>query len=320
MFLHVVVALVLDPLWPWIMPEPDDSDIPPLQIVMLEPEVEEEEVEEPDPEIDWDGQLVEVAEPEEQIKPEDAEYLAEYDTVVPEEMRSERFRINPEVVAPEFSQDDVVRQEDIMDLNVTDESTGATVGNNRFDPQQDGNRAAIPSRWQVTNKEGPQDPVPSSAAEALISGAPSNDLLDEQVGPGTYLNTKEFKYAEYLNTIRRMVNFWWEHNLHNLPSGLPFSKPQYETVVEVTLNANGVMDEIVVLEESGIEAVDTALVDAWRMAGPFPPVPEGLLERDGRAYLPPMSFTLSIGQASNQYQGIDPRAGVQFPGILKSPR
>ena len=37
-------------------------------------------------------------------------------------------------------------------------------------------------------------------------------------------------------------------------------------------------------------------------------------------YLDDFDFVVVLSQARNQYQGIDPRAGVQFPGILKSPR
>jgi hypothetical protein len=29
---------------------------------------------------------------------------------------------------------------------------------------------------------------------------------------------------------------------------------------------------------------------------------------------------VQVGQAQANYQGIDPRSGVQFPGILKAPR
>ena len=71
---------------------------------------------------------------------------------------------------------------------------------------------------------------------------------------------------------------------------------------------------------SGNDPLDDAVVRAFRVAGPFPNPPDGLVAKDGRVYLPNMSFTVGVGQARMQYQGIDPRAGVQYPGILKSPR
>jgi hypothetical protein len=59
---------------------------------------------------------------------------------------------------------------------------------------------------------------------------------------------------------------------------------------------------------------------AFRMAGPFPNPPVQLVDSDGRARLPDFGFVVQVGQARAQYHGIDPRADVQFPGILKSPR
>ena len=75
-----------------------------------------------------------------------------------------------------------------------------------------------------------------------------------------------------------------------------------------------------VVVASGSEELDDAVVRAFKLAGPFPNPPEGLIESDGRVYLPDMDFTVQFRIGRSQYQGIDPRAGVQYPGILKSPR
>ena len=199
-------------------------------------------------------------------------------------------------------------------------STGAQVGNHRFDPDRHGALAALPSKWTTTNKEGPQDPVPSQHRDAAVAGAPSNDLLKEDVGDATNLNTKEFLYAGYLNRIRRLVNFYWQQNLDNLASSVPLPKPSYTTEVHSILNSQGQLEYIEVVAGSGSEPLDDAVVRAFRLAGPFPNPPEGLIQKDGRVYLPEMDFTVQVGIARVQYQGIDPRAGVQYPGILKSPR
>ena len=37
--------------------------------------------------------------------------------------------------------------EDLVDVNAEQESTGATTGNNRFDPDRDGTLASLPSKW-----------------------------------------------------------------------------------------------------------------------------------------------------------------------------
>jgi protein TonB len=319
---NVGVLVVLAVLWPWLVPDQPERSARPVSLVILSPEEEEEELEEEEEEEEEEpeGQIVEVAPPEEEEVPEESDYLAEYDMVVEEETRSDKFKVNPEVLAPQYSQEEVFEKEDVVDLNVEKESTGATEGNHRFDPNTDGSLAALPSPWKLTNKEGPQDPVPSAQTTTTIAGAPQNDLLREKRADQVALNTKEYLYAGYLKRIRRLVNYYWQQNLDNLPSSATLSRPRYSTAVEVVLNSEGALEVIEVTKEAGVPELDDCVVRAFRAAGPFDNPPEGLIEKDGRVYLPVMDFTVELSTARAQYQGIDPRAGVQFPGILKSPR
>ncbi|MEZ4319209.1 MAG: energy transducer TonB [Myxococcota bacterium] len=291
----------------------------PVKLVILDPvekDTEEDEPEEPE----FEGQIVEVAPPEVEEKPEDADYLAEHDQVVPEETRTEKFKINPEILAKQYSREEQLKMEDLVDVNVDKQSTGAQVGNDRFDPDRDGTLASLPSPWTVTNREGIQDPMLASHADAALSGAPQNDKLDERISDEVNLNTKEYLYASYLKRIRRLVNFYWNQNLDNLPASVKFSKSKYNTVVNVVLDSDGALEFIEVTTPCGSDPLDEAVVSAFKLAGPFPHPPEGLVAKDGRVYLPDMGFEVALGTARMQYQGIDPRAGVQFPGILKSPR
>ncbi|MBX2801606.1 MAG: TonB C-terminal domain-containing protein [Myxococcales bacterium] len=315
---QALLLLLLAVIEPWLVP-PDRGNARPVSLMIVQPPPEVP-LDEEDPDQDYEGQIVEVAPPLEEEVPEDAEYLAEYDQVVPEETRSEKFEINPEVLSPEFSREQQAEEQDVVDLNVEKESTGATVGNHRFDPNVDGTMAAIPSPWEKTNREGPMDPVRSSQRQAVLSGAPQNDLLDEVRGEVVSLNTLKYPYAGYMDRIRRQVNFWWKQNIDNLPSSARLSQSRYLTEVEVILNADGALELIEVTRESGSDLMDDCVVRAFRLAGPFENPPEGLIQKDGRVYLPDFDFTVSFGTARMQYQGIDPRAGVQFPGILKSPR
>ena len=84
-------------------------------------------------------------------------------------------RVNPEVVADAYSEDDQVQFEDLMNLNVTEPSTGAQVGNERFDPDRDGSLAALPSPFTLTNKEGLQKPVPSATTSKGRHTRPPSD-------------------------------------------------------------------------------------------------------------------------------------------------
>jgi TonB family protein len=289
----------------------------PVELVFVDPP---DPIAPEEPESEVRGQIVDLPDPKVQDTPEKADYLAETDRTVEEETKTQEVQVNPEILAPEYSEESRLELQDLEDIGADEASTGAQVGNDRFDPQEDGNLAAIPSPFQLSNMDGLQSPTVASHRSERVSGAPNNDLLEEEDGHAVNLNTKEFLYANYINQIRRLVVFYWRQQLDNLPRSLRISKPRYKTVVFIALDEEGLLDEIQLMESSGIGPLDNAVVEAFRIAGPYPEPPEGLVDPDGRARLSDMGFTVEVGQANSAYQGIDPRAGVQFPGILKSPR
>lgn len=318
--LLTALLTILSLIFPHITPERSKLRTRPVTLIVTPPEEPPPAPEPKPPEPELDGQLVDTPKPEEEKRPEDSEYLAEHDNTVEEETRSERYRVNPEVLAPEFSEADEVKTEQAMDLNVTEQSTGAQVGNDRFDPDRDGPMAAIPSQFTLTNRDGLQRPVMASSSESALSGAPNNDLLREKIGKATQLNTRELVGATYLNHIRRMVNFYWSQNLDNLPSSTLLARPAYTTVVVVTLDRDGALKKLELAQPCGSDALDQAVVTAFQLAAPFPNPPKQLIEDDGTIYLPQMSFTVELGRARPIFMGVDPRGGVQFPGIQKAPR
>ncbi len=314
--LHIVLFLLLIPIWPHIHGTDQSGRTIPVSLVIEVPEVPEPLV---PPQPDLSGQIVDTPRPEDEQKPEDSEYLAEHDRTVPEETRS-RYRINPEVLAEQYSDDDQLQFEDLMDLNIKEPSTGARVGNERFEPDKNGVLASLPSPFTVTNRDGMQRPVPSSHASQRQAGAPNNDLLNERMSDRTALNTRELLFASYLNRIRRLVNFYWSQNIQNLPPSAQarLSRSRYRTVVFVILDGSGALESVDITRESGIIPLDDAVLDAFRIAGPFANPPTQLLAKDGRVYLPDFDFTVQFGQARARYGGVDPRQGVRFPGILKA--
>jgi TonB family protein len=293
---------------------------PTTALADLKPETPEPPPEEPEVEPPDEGQIVDVPEPTEQVRPEESEYLAEFDRDVPEETRSEQFRINPEVRADVFSPEDRIQESELKDLEQDEPSTGAQIGNNRFDPDEHGEMAALPSPYSETNLEGLERPVPGGALAAELSGSPGNDLVREETSDALKLKTQTLPGAGYINRIKNLVSYYWSQNLDNLPDSVIFAKPQYTTVVDVVLDGNGSLESITVRAASGSAPLDNAVVKAFRVAGPFPNPPEQLISDEGRVVLPEMHWTVELGQARAPYMGVDPRAGVQFPGILKAPR
>jgi outer membrane biosynthesis protein TonB len=266
------------------------------------------------------GQVVDTPQPREEQVPEDADYLAEHNRKVEEETRTRDHRINPEVLSEAFSEDDQLQFEDIIDLNIHDPSTGAQPGADDFAPSEHGRMAQIAAPFQLTNRDGLQRPVPSATTTADLAGAPNNDLLDEEIGQRLSLNTKQILGASYYNRIRRLVNFYWSQNIDNLPRSLPLSRSRYLTEVFVVLDAQGSVQELRITGESGSTPIDQAVVDAFHIAGPFPNPPVQLIDPDGRVRLPDFGFTVNVGLARAPFIGVDPRQGVQFPGILKTTR
>lgn len=289
-----------------------------------DPEPAKEEEPEPvKPPPDPEGQLVEIAPPDKPQRPDKADYVAEYDQSVKEETRSEKYEVNPEVLANRWSPEQKIQMqgENTLDLDMTRPSTGATAGSlSKFEASRDGVLSAKPSKWTVTNRDGIEDPVPASSLQSILAGAPQNDLLREKRGSETSLNTREFQYASYLLRIRRLVDFYWNQNLQNLPNSVRLVRPEYTTTVRAVLDSSGGLESVAIKEASSSPELDDAVLRAFRVAGPYPNPPAGLISADGRVYLPDMGFTVQLGVAQMHYEGVDPRAGVMFPGILKSPR
>ncbi|MFT4977734.1 MAG: hypothetical protein ACI8S6_003641 [Myxococcota bacterium] len=315
---HLTAILVVSPYWgalTYIDPKPGRSL--PVTLLIQPPEPEDlTEPEEEEPE--YRGQIVDTPPDPEEEEPEESDYLAETNRIVEQETRTQEYRINPEVLSERFSPDDQLQFEDVEDLNITEPSTGAQVGNDRFDPSENGRLANLPSPFTRTNKDGLQSPTVASSTEASRAGAPNNDLLNEDISDAVRLNTREFLYAGYINRIRRLVSFYWKQNVDNIPRSEPLIKPQYTTVVNVILDSSGSLESIELSTESGSAVVDNCIVDAFRIAGPFPNPPESLIAKDGRVYLPEFGFTLEVGAGRAPFIGVDPRSGVRFPGILKA--
>lgn len=322
--LHLLAGLVvLLTLAGWrslqgLPPEPE----PPLQLVMMEqppePEPEPEAPVEPPP--DLDGQLVELPEPEVEQPPEEAQYLAEHNSTVPEETRTEEFRINPEVVAPTFSEQDVEAAEAIDDVQAEDESSGATVGNDRFDPDRNGSMASLPSRFRATNMLGDEAPTTAVPDSAALSGAPQNDLLREEVGDRLQLNANEYIYASYFAKIRRAINTWWERNLMELRHAPPVGLENYTTTVDAVISRDGHIVDVTVTRTSNVREFDEAVTRAYVRAAPFPAPPDGLVDANGQVRLPTMHWTVQTPSSNLGANGVDPRAGVLYPGLHKGPR
>ncbi|MCA9540309.1 MAG: energy transducer TonB, partial [Myxococcales bacterium] len=128
--------------------------------------------------------------------------------------------------------------------------------------------------------------LPTLGPEDLMAHDGSIDHLEDvESGDHTFLNTREHKYAWFFNRVKSSVQQRWHaveaHRRYD-PYGRVYGVRDRLTVVEVTLNADGSLDDIFVKKDSGVGFLDDAALQAFRDASPFPNPPSGLRDDDGR--------------------------------------
>jgi hypothetical protein len=260
------------------------------------------------------GQIIEQAAKNKE-KPKDSEHLAEEMNRTDRESQVREKNINPEVISDRNSEKEIVQFEEALDVQADQSSSGATTGVKKPLPKQNGPLISIPSQFQFTNKKGIASPTVASSLSKKQNGQVSNDLLDVEYGDIQSVNAQEYKYASYMNQIRRLVNFYWQQNLNNLQLHIPTD--EYTTSLFVVITNSGEIHEVSIHQSSGIEELDHAIYSAFYLAAPFPEPPEPLVD-NGRVLLPYFSFTLNLSPRRTEYSGVDPRAGVRYPGLLKN--
>ena len=128
--------------------------------------------------------------------------------------------------------------------------------------------------------------MPSQAVmDQIIGGAPNDHLEDAEEGEGTYLNTREFKYASFFNRVKQSVGTHWNPNatlMRRDPTGATYSGRDRHTLLSVTLDERGRVANISIEKSCGLEFLDMEAVESFKRAQPFPNPPAGLLEDDSK--------------------------------------
>lgn len=128
--------------------------------------------------------------------------------------------------------------------------------------------------------------MPSQAVmEQIIGAAPNDHLKDAEEGDGTFLNTREWKYAGFFNRVKQSVGTQWDPNsvlMRRDPTGQTYSGRERHTLVNVTLDENGKVTNITIEKSCGLDFLDLEAVESFKRAQPFPNPPPGLLEDDSK--------------------------------------
>jgi TonB family protein len=174
------------------------------------------------------------------------------------------------------------------------EGPGANISNRTESEQVQGNSTRLKilpgSGSMEDGSQGRQgDPgaanlLPSPAVLDKISGAAANDhLADIDEGEGTFLNTKEWKYASFFNRVKQSVGMRWNPNAllrQRDPTGNIYGGHDRYTLLNVTLTDRGNVKEIYVEKSCGVDFLDVEAIQSFERAQPFPNPPPGLVNND----------------------------------------
>ncbi len=103
----------------------------------------------------------------------------------------------------------------------------------------------------------------------------------------TALNTKEYMFYGYFQRIRERLDWAWSGVLRQKLTKLYrggrqlASDMDHTTRLLVTLNFQGEVVRVQVVEESGTRDLDDAAINAFNQAGPFPNPPQGIVDKSG---------------------------------------
>lgn len=123
---------------------------------------------------------------------------------------------------------------------------------------------------------------PRNVYESLIPGADDmkkqvaagyQDYIEDQteLGDRIDLNTSSFRYLSYFTSIRKALEMTWTYPSEAAQRGF-----QGEVRVEWTIRKDGTLARVKVLESSGYPILDNGVVEAIRLAAPYPPLPDSM--------------------------------------------
>jgi TonB family protein len=190
---------------------------------------------------------------------------------------------------------DVKKRQEIALKTITREGPGVAINNREEAEELKGNSTRLNLVPGAQNQgedvsagrvgqAGALNLLPSAAVVDKITGAAPNDhLKDVEEGDGTYLSTREWKYASFFNRVKQSVGQEWnptsQMRLRD-PTGQIYGGRDRYTILTVTLDGTGRLKDAFVDKSSGLDFLDLEAVKAFERAQPFPNPPPGILATD----------------------------------------
>jgi TonB family protein len=110
-------------------------------------------------------------------------------------------------------------------------------------------------------------------------GAPNDALQDVKEGDGTFLNTREWRYAAFFNRVKQAVAAKWDPNGRLRAKNRNIGYVDRVTHLHVALRPDGSLADVFVAKSSGIDELDQEAIHAFEQAAPFANPPAALVEQ-----------------------------------------
>jgi TonB family protein len=127
--------------------------------------------------------------------------------------------------------------------------------------------------------------LPTMANSTIgTGGGASQDYLNIEEGEKDVLNRKETRYWAFFDRLKTAVGRQWNPNgvyrSHD-PRGQVYGVQDRLTIIKVTLNGDGSVNEMFVEKPCGLDFMDNEAVRAFTAAQPYPNPPEALKDDRG---------------------------------------
>ena len=149
-----------------------------------------------------------------------------------------------------------------------------------------GDRAPQPEN-AVTSSQPHLPAQGPNAYEQLLAASHENmepqveagyqDYVDNALAEGDSIdiNTKEYRYIGYFTNMRKAIELAWNYPPEAARQGMAG-----QVHLRFLIEENGIVSKISVLDSSGHPILDSAIVEAIKIAAPFAPLPAGFNKKN----------------------------------------
>jgi protein TonB len=104
----------------------------------------------------------------------------------------------------------------------------------------------------------------------MVTGGHQDNIDDDSIAIGDKIdiNTTEYRYLGYFTSMRKSIELVWVYPSEAASRGL-----HGNVNLEFTIQKNGSVSNIKVVQSSGFKILDDAVIEAIRLASPFAPLP-----------------------------------------------